>query len=98
MTPLEKYDASLQVLNSVSKSIVDRYGAAPSSAAELDALRAERDAAVKARDDAFDQAEQWRNAYDEFVARASADAARLSSELAPLAAERPQPDASAATQ
>lgn len=101
MTPLERYEATINALNALSQTVVDRFGATPTHAETLDAMRAERDAALKDRDEARAQrdeanssAAQWEQAYNDFVAQAGADAERLCVELAPLLGDKNETAAS----
>jgi hypothetical protein len=88
MTPLEKYEAALAVLDSVSNTIVERYSGQDAASAKLDAALKARDAAIEQRDAALNAAEEWRKAYEDFAARAAGDAQRLSGALGALAGDR----------
>lgn len=88
MTPLEKYEAAMAVLNSVSQTIVERCGGQDPANAKLEAAVKERDAAIAQRDAAIDAADEWRKAYEDFAARAAADIQRLSGALGALAGDK----------
>lgn len=87
MTPLEKYEAALAVLDRVSKTIVERYGGQDAASAKLEAALKERDAAIAQRDAALNAADEWRRAYEDFAFRAAGDAQRLSGALGALAGD-----------
>lgn len=95
MNPLERYEAAMSTLNKVSQTVVERFGGTPTHAQAMEAFRSQRDVALKERDNAVAErdeatsnANEWKKAYDDLVARACADAERLSNELRPLTAEK----------